>query len=160
VNADTLIETVRDAVATDDDLSAWCTAQFGALPTVYVDVDEASPPDEGDYPLIALHSHVRSGGTSKNAMVWELDFGCGVFNATRSDTETAGGVTVRTYTGMLQAARLAELVERAAIGALAGVIRNATFSSQCGQISEYPFFAAFTTLTAEQVYTSRSSRFS
>jgi len=49
-----LLTAIRDALAADGALNAWCKAQFGTGATVFLGIDDASPPTPDDYPVVAV----------------------------------------------------------------------------------------------------------
>lgn len=155
---DTLIGFVAQSVATDVDLCAWCTGQFGRPPMVYVDIDDANPPAQDDYPVVAIHGVSRNGSLGRNGWSIDLDLACGLVNQSMDRASVASGAMIVTYAGMPQAARMMELVELAVVRALRGSYPQISVTGENGQVSEYPLFAAFSTLTIEQMPTSRSPR--
>jgi hypothetical protein len=158
MHADELIYAARDAIAADAALGAWCTAQFGRLPSVWLDVDAQNPPTTDDYPVVALHGLNRAASLGANRWTIELWVGCGLLNSDVTRAADSSGSTLVTYPGMAQAARLAELVELALARALRGLFPAIDLAGENGQVSEYPLFAAFTRITAEQMPSSRAPR--
>ena len=148
----TIAETVRDAIAAFSDLNAWSQTTFGSLPTIYLGVDEDQPAPESDYPIVGLVNVRRMGALTSNAITWEIDLGCAVLN-----TELATAGTTKTYTGLLQANYLTELVEQALLQSR--LFRTIEFNGESGAIVDFPAFVAYSTLTLGLHASSRSPRF-
>lgn len=66
MNIITLLQTMRDAIASDSTIESWCIANYHRSHKVYLGMDHRDPPDVGDYPLIHLYP-------TKKITGWDLD---------------------------------------------------------------------------------------
>jgi len=115
-------------------------------------VDEDQPAADSEYPVIGIVNVRRSGGLASNAVTWNVDLGCAVINSSMATV----GIT-KTYTGLLQANYLTELVERALLPA--GLFRTIDFDGESGAIVDFPAFVAYSTITLGLHASSRMPRF-
>jgi len=138
---------IRNAIATDSALLAWCVAQFGKSPSVWVGIDEENPPAASQYPVIALLKIDQIRGGSKDENVWELTLGIAVSN----NGIVTSGITY-TYTGMLQAETLRELAEDSIYRAK---LSSADSDGQSMSINDYPLFISFSVMTIRILRTTR-----
>jgi len=120
---------IRDIIAADSDLAAWTHAQFSTPPEVHLGmrIDEPIPPD--DYPVVVIDS-IRRDYAHRDLFV--VSFGCGVVNEA---IEVVGNK--QTYTGLLQAEDMRELVCDALIH---GRFARIDFAGHTGQLHFYPTF--------------------
>lgn len=142
-----LLTTVRDAIAADQNLAAWCLDHLGSAPTVWLGIDPAKPPKEDDYPIVCVLGADQSRGDNRGEITWELQLGVGVIN-----DEISESGQVRTFTGLLQAAALREQVEDAVYRArIAGVGSSGASAEEW----YYPMFVAYSTIEVSALKTTR-----
>lgn len=147
-----MIESVRDILAADTDVNAWCQANFGRGLTVYVGIDEAQPAPPEDYPLAALVDLRARAGNAANRRTWELLLGLGVIAETVSVTGN-----VHTYTGLLQAEELRDLAENALLKGLA--LPGVSARGVSARINMFPTFVSYTLVSIEEIASRRQARF-
>jgi len=142
-----VLEAIRDAIAADSTLDAWCQAEIGKSPTVHLGIDEANPPPESDYPIVVIvgSDHLRS--ETEKEIAWPVYLGVGVVNGT---VLTDG--RKKTYEGLLQAEAMREQVENALYRSRIAGLDSAGNSSQD---SEYPIFVSFSVVTVREIKTTR-----
>lgn len=151
MTASELLQAVRDAIANDNTLTAWCQGRFGRGPLVLLGMDEQKPPQASEYPVIAVTGVTESLGEGKREVVREVFVGIGIHQEEIQE-ETTGERTVRTATGLLQAEELRRLVENAVYRArIAGLESRA----ESGAEAFYPLFVSYTVLTFTDLLTTR-----
>ena len=142
-----LLQTMRDALAVDPHLHAWCLDQFGKAPSVHLGIDENDPPTDGDYPVVALVGVEQVRGESAREIEWRVILGVGVVNP-----EIVQSGIVRTQTGLLQAETLRELSENALYRArLCDVDSAGDASSE----SYHPLYVSYTTVSIRHLKSTR-----
>ena len=134
-----LLIAIRNALATDATLAAWCTENLAATPTIFLGIDDAQPPAEDEYPLIAVVGIEQERGESERELSWSVMLGIGVVNE-----EIAASGSMRTRTGWLQAEGLREQAENALYRAR---IASAVTSGNASQECFHPLYVSFSTLT-------------
>ncbi len=85
-NLFTLIAAIRDALATDVALTAWCNTNYGQPQSIFVGVDQRKPPNEDDYPCIHLFPLSKASGYDLTEEANGVGLTCGVVN----EAETSG----------------------------------------------------------------------
>lgn len=101
-----LIEKVAAALVADATLHDWCEEKFGKAPLILLGIDERSPLDDEDYPVIPIVGISEERGEPHD--IWTLVLRAGVRNETIT---TIGGI--RTMEGFLQAEEMRGLVQEA-----------------------------------------------
>lgn len=142
-----ILVAVRNALASDATLTAWCTEQFSQAQTVMLGIDENRPPAETDYPVVAIAGIEQVRGQNRRELEWNLFLGVGVVNS-----EIANSGSMYTCTGMLQAETLREHVEDALYRARLCDVESAGDAS--GE-SYHPLYVSYTTVTVRQLRTTR-----
>ncbi len=142
-----LLTAIRDALAADEALNAWCKAQFGTGATVFLGIDDASPPTPDDYPVVAVMGADQARGQAGLEHEWNVEIGVGVEN---SKIDISGDKITRT--GLLQAEKLRELAEDAVYRA-----RILPMETRSESFSEYrhPVYQSFSVFTIRQAASSR-----
>ncbi len=146
------ITTARDILAADAAVKAWCQQAFFRDPAVYLGIDEDSPPEETEYPVIALVDVWSTAGASANRRTFEMAIGFGVV---QENITTVG--QVKTYDGVIQAEQFRELGELALLRGFNNPYMH--FSGNTAKIDLYPRFVSFTTLALDEVRSRRHRRF-
>lgn len=145
--ADLIVDMAR-ALASDMELDAWCRSEFGRSATVWIDIDDESPPETTEYPVIAIlgvTGDERGGG--KPEIHREVHLGCAVEN-----TKVERNDNMRIHRGFLQAERLRELAEAAIYRArLGGTGSEGSSASE----SRPPVFTSFSVITVTHLKTTR-----
>lgn len=147
-----MIETVRDILAADKDVLAWCQANFARDLTVYVGIDEAQPAPPEDYPLAAVIDLRARAGNTANRRAWDLLLGLGVVQ----ETITVNG-NIHTYDGFLQAEELRDLAENALLKGLSRPRVSA--GGWSARINMFPTFVSYTLISTEEIASRRQARF-
>jgi len=142
-----VLAAIRNAVAADATLTAWCMEQFGKAQTVLLGIDENRPPAEEDYPVVAIAGIEQVRGQARRELEWNVFLGVGVVNA-----EIAESGNMRTCTGMLQAETLRELAENALYRARLCDTESAGDAS--GE-SYHPLYVSYTTVTVRALKSTR-----
>lgn len=142
-----ILVAVRDALAADATLTAWCTEQFGKAQTVLLGIDENRPPAEEDYPVVAIAGIEQVRGQARRELEWNIFLGVGIINS-----EVAQSENMRTCSGMLQAETLREHAENALYRARLCDVESAGDAS--GE-SYHPLYVSYTTVAVRQLKTSR-----
>jgi len=142
-----VLQAIRDALAGDAALNAWCVEQFGKAPSVFLGIDENRPPAEEDYPLVALVGIEQVRGQDRRELEWRVFLGVGVVN----DEITESG-TVRTSTGFLHAETLRELAENALYRAR---LCDPESAGDASGESYHPLYVSYTTVAVRALKTTR-----
>lgn len=133
-----LIERCGQALAADAVLNAWCQTEFGKTLTILLDIDDAEPPGEDDYPHVAFLGVDQTRGLGEREVTWTLSMVVGVWNKA---IEVSGAV--KTRKGFLQAEQLRESVEDALIRAR--ILSNRS-ESEASSASNHPLYVSFTAI--------------
>lgn len=142
-----LLIAIRDALATDATLAAWCTAHLAATPTIFLGIDDVKPPAEDEYPIVAVVGIEQSRGESDRELSWSVMLGVGVVNE-----EISASGQMKTRTGMLDAESLREQVENALYRArIASAVTAGDASSEC----YHPLYVSYSTVTFTSLKTTR-----
>ncbi len=151
----TLLETVRDALAADVTLLAWCRDQLGAAPTIQLDFDEEQELDTDCYPFVGILTVQHDGDIQQRRNKFTLRMLAAVRKSDlNGETRTVdlGGssatVRVRTYTGRLQAEALREQVIAALYRARLGKV---SIGSDDMSHTYHPRFYSPFTVTVETI---------
>jgi hypothetical protein len=142
-----LLIAVRDALAADAALDAWCQAKFGKSATIFIGIDEQNPPAESDYPLVSLTGVTHDRGDSSQEINWDVFLGIGVVNTTITVS-----YNTKTAEGLLQAETMRELAENAIFRAKIAPAKSSGLSST---ESYYPLYVSYTALTISALKSSR-----
>lgn len=142
-----LLKKIKDALAADKELLAWCQQAFGKSPLISLGLDENNPPEADQYPLIAILGAEQVRGDDKRELVWELTLGVALLQEEILEI----GIT-RTHTGMLQVEDLRELAEDALYRAR---IAGTDSEGESASLSTYPLFMSLSTLTIKTLKTTR-----
>jgi hypothetical protein len=134
-----LLTAIRDALAADTALEAWCQEQFVKSATILLGLDERDPPGENDYPLVAIVGCTQERGDMARELSWKVFVGVGVVNE-----EIVIETNTKTATGLLQAEELRELAENAIYRAR---IASGASAGEASTESYYPLFVSYTTIT-------------
>ena len=100
-----LLTTIRDALAGDAALVAWCQTTFSATPVIQIDFDDQQ--DIEEFPLIALVQIGQEDGLMSPRKIWTINGTVFVRNTARA-AATVNGCKTLTYTGRLEAEGLRE----------------------------------------------------
>lgn len=147
MNTVRLLETMRDVLAADPAIAEWCMLEFGKPPMVFLEIDQANPPQAEDYPLIAILGVRQMRGDRLDKMEWEVDVGVGVIQP-----EVIISGSTRTFKGMLQAETLREHAENALYQARVSSLGS---SGESMSDSMFPIFMSFTTVTVQAMKSNR-----
>lgn len=147
MTTDELLIAARDALAADAALSEWCVDRFGKAPLVMLGLDDKNPPDEADYPIVAVIGIDQERGNSKRETDWRLHLGVGVVNS-----EIAESGSLRTYTGMVQAEQMREIAENALYRA---GLKDLNTTGESSSESYHPLYVSYSMVTVSMLKTTR-----
>jgi len=139
-----VLTTIRDIIANDQTLKDWCKAKFYQEHTVFLGVDEDNPPDDENYPVIAL-SYPRLSHGDRSRIVIEIDMAAGIINEEIEEDSTG---RIKTMAGIIDAENFIYKAEKAI---LSGYLGKTTFKREHLQMSVFPQFISFSTVTVEQL---------
>lgn len=159
----TLLTLIRDAIASDADLSQWCYTKYGRRPTVCVGVDMENPPGAADYPVVVIEDITETRGNAQNILSWVVSIGVGIMDETitTAAVTTPGAKpeddpvllsTTKTLAGLSDVETFREQIEALLVRSRFAKI---TFTTESAAINLYPEFNAFTFATIEQIHTRR-----
>ena len=142
-----LLTTLRDALAADDTLKAWCVATFSATPVFQIDFDDQQEVE--DFPLVAFIQISQDDGIINPRQVWTVNGSVFVKNTARTKA-TVNGCTTYTYDGRLECESLREQVIEAVYRARIGKVLVA---SEAMSHSFHPRYVSPFILTIEAIKT-------
>jgi len=151
-----IITLIRDAIASDLALSAWCVSKYGNTPTIYVGINIDNPPESENYPLVIIEEITEARGNAQNMMSWIVSIGCGIIDDTIVDAtvkvDTTTVSTTKTFSGVADVEAFREKVE--------DILKSSrfaklSFNTESIPINLYPEFNSFTFVTVEQIATRR-----
>lgn len=125
-----LLEKIRDALAADTELIAWCSANLASTPTIQLDFDEEQELEADCYPFVGVLTVQHDSDIHQRRATFTMRMLVAVrnsaLNSEIASVDIAGAPTsvkVRTYPGRLQAESLREQVI------------NALYRGQLGKVS-------------------------
>ena len=139
---------VRNTIAADAALNAWCQANYTKNTSVYLGFDDDDPPKASDYPVVGIISSTRVRGADKHKDVWDVEISSLLENDGKQSI--SNGIT---YTGFLHAESMRDLVENALYRAKIANIETAGASAI---FSNYPEFEAVSKVRISLIADSRS----
>lgn len=145
-----LLQHMQSTLLTDTALDTWCRAEFGRAPTVWLGVDEQTPPPEEDYPLVAVVGVDQMRGGSRAELQWQVHLGAGIVNS-----DFTANLNIRTYPGLMQAETLRELAENALYRARIGPALNIESTGEASSVSYHPLYVSYTTVIVSELRTTR-----
>lgn len=116
--------------------------------SVYLGVDQRNPPDQSNYPMIAIVDVRQNQKNPGNRRSWTVELGMVVVNDTVDDTDPREVA----YAGFTQVEAFRELVESTLIAAKIGKV---IFSGESEKLSDYPVFISGTTMQVEKIINRR-----
>lgn len=149
-----MIALLRDTLDADAALLAWSVLHYGRRHTVYIDLDGDNPPPSDDYPFVAITELSIEDGLVANARNFEIGLGCALLAREIDSTDS-----VRAYRGLLRVAEMSDLVCAALLGALRQAFPTSKAGASSGLSGEYPLYASYITLTADEIKSSRAPRY-
>ena len=144
---------LADRLSNDKDIVAWCVEKFGRGPTIFLGIDENAPPEQDDYPSIAISGVSRAMTQNHYQKSWDIGIGIGIYEETISSSEIAHGsatVILKKFDGFLLAEAFIDLIEKCIIRKF-----KVTFQGEHSTVSYYPLFVSYTTATIEQIVNMR-----
>lgn len=152
-----LIKKIKNLLATDTAILAWCLEAFGKYPTVYVGMNRENPAPKEDYPIIAITDLVELHGNATSTKTYDVAIGCGVLDYGITKTSAIEEVSEETpelraavteHDGIIAGETLRALVESALKQAR---FAKVTFETESGSFATYPLFVSFTIATVEVI---------
>lgn len=147
-----ILSAVHASLLSDSAMTAWCVAQFGVAPIIWLGVDDRNPPGDSDYPSVSIVGveHIRSAAT-RGSVDWRISIGAGVVNETLVSSGSS-----RIYTGLLQAETLRELAEDALYRAkISGLTVGIDSNGESSSASYHPLYISYATVLVSGLKTTR-----
>jgi len=135
---------IRNGVADDAYIKAWCQSNYGWDHKVYAGIDDRKPPGKTDCPYVYLFYESKRAGYRLE----QKEYNIGVITEIYKEgyTSVAGKANIITYTGMLHNELFRKLVEVAVISAIKGFFDGYAVD-QCDSVYEdsepYPYFRTY-----------------
>lgn len=139
-----VIQTVFNALVGNTDIHAFCNDVYEKNCSFYLGIDENAPPNELNYPLIALTGIFRNGRIDDRSQ-WNVDMTAGVVNETITADDYKKTTVLQ---GMLEAEQLITLAVEAV---QTEYIVKLSSEGEHSQISYYPLYVSYTTLSLERL---------
>jgi len=136
-----ILKEIQIAILEDGTLNDWCKEMFDCLPTCYLGIDEENPPDQDDYPVIALVGVTQNRSDLNRELSWDIDLGVGVINP-----EVTEGDNHKIYTGFLLAEELREYAENAIFRSSFSRI---TVAGEASSVSYHPLYVSYSTINVK-----------
>lgn len=149
MNMTTLIDTLRDAIAGDNTLEAWCNANY-SYPTLYVGIDLDKPPGESDYPVVHLYPVNKHTGYEAEEIEHIVGCSVGIYDATLS-TSTQGNTSIKEYRGISRCETFRKYVEALISGNIPSGKQIDDLQIEYSPPECFPFFLADMRFTISQV---------
>lgn len=141
MNINTLLESLRNAIADDASTKSWTTAKYARNHKVYVGIDLRNPPGDTDYPIVNLYMIRRQVGWQLENQINTFGVVCGIYET--GTTTVAGKANIVQMTSIEYIEEFRKLVETA----IYGVIPAGSFLDQVEIeyefIESYPFAFAY-----------------
>lgn len=135
-----LLRLMQSTLIADSALGAWCQAELGRAPTIWLGIDEQNPPPEDDYPLVAIVGVDQLRGGARAEIQWQVHLGAGVVNP-----EITTNLNARSYSGLMQAETLRELAENALYRARLPAV-NIESTGEASSVGYHPLYVSYTTV--------------
>ncbi|OPY78288.1 MAG: hypothetical protein A4E65_02311 [Syntrophorhabdus sp. PtaU1.Bin153] len=148
MNMNTILTTVRDAVADDSTVKTWTQATYTADHTVFLGIDSRNPPPHSSYPAVSLYPIQKLSGYGQDTIVHAIGVSVGIHD----NTLAAGGKSnVTEYNGMQRIETFRGKVIDAVVMALVGLsLRITRIETEYSAIEFFPFFLATIEIIAEE----------
>ena len=148
MNINTLIDTLSAAVATDADLSAWCQANYGRGPMVFIGFDERNPPAADDLPAVILYPVSKAVGLMRTGKDHGVMVECWLENDGLRPRD--GIANIVEYTGSYHIEQIRKLVENVSRSIDTGDAILAEADIEYDTVSHFPAFFAVMLLTYQE----------
>lgn len=131
-----ILEKIVEALQ-NQEISAFCTTTYGAVPTILIGLDQESPPNSTLYPVLAVSGVSKNWGFPKVTENYSFSVFVGVF-----DEQTTVSSNVTTMNGLENEHRLRALVEKSLFAAIpaANISNTETFFEVV-----FPYFCSIIT---------------
>lgn len=153
MNEYTILTNIRDAINSDAAVTAWCQTNYSVDPAIYLGIDQENPPDESEYPLIAVFPWSKESGTVRE----DEGFGVGLLVGVFDENRTKSGNLVE-YIGIQKIIELRRLVITAAAGADFDGGMVTTVDVEYEPVEMFPLFLASNNLSIDRPYAFREER--
>ena len=110
MNFNTLIETIRNAIALASTIKTWAEANYGRVHNTYIGTDPRNSPDSSKYPLIAIYPVSKKTGYDSMERIHDVDIVCGIYDENYTVT---GEDNITEYTGIKNIESFRKLIETA-----------------------------------------------
>ncbi len=141
-----LIQALRDGIADNSAVKAWCQATYGKDHKVYLGIDQDNPPAETAYPLVSLYPLSKKGGLFEERKTHEFGVSLGIYDSTLA----AGGKTnVIEYNGVQRIEAFRKLIS-AAISAALTTVRIIGSESTYEALELFPYFLCVQDFTCDE----------
>ena len=138
----TLLHALRDGLAADTTLAAWCVTNAGQAHTVFVGIDVQNPPTVAMYPIVHLYPlREATGGEPEH---WVVGCLAGLYDAAEAEVVSD---LVRELRVVSNLPVFAKRVQAALAGAAPADLQLATMAAEYETIDHFPFQAAAMELT-------------
>ena len=106
MDINTLIETLVDAVADQDDINTWSQIEYDRDYKTFENLDMRNPPQETDCPLVVIRPESKTGGLSEPVKSFGLGIDClvhdsGIPDETNGVIRFTGGRLVEEFRAMV-----------------------------------------------------------
>jgi len=138
MNFNTLIQNLRDGLATDSTIETWCQSEYSKSLTVVVGADKRNLPGASDCPLIHLFPLAKKTGYDDVAKIEHV---IGVVVGVHDTTVLSGiEANITEYEGVENLESLRKLVENAFVASVPSAVRVDEVIIAYDSIEDFPFF--------------------
>jgi len=150
MNIFTLLQTIRNQVAEDANIKAWCNLYYSQVHTVYIGMDLNNLPGEGDTPLVYLFPSGKQSGYALEAQPHQIIATCELFN--KNYEQVYGFDNCYEYTGVEHIVGFRKLVENSILAAISTLpaMEASDMETLYSPVEEFPFFQAVDVYTINQ----------
>jgi hypothetical protein len=135
-----LLPVLRDILIADTEIAAFCQENYAKDQTVFCGVNlEELPDPETHYPVIVIFYADRKKTGNTGTITYSVEVGCGVYDNDIVEVTA----TSKTYSGIIRAAELRELTEKA-IAKKSATLGKIDTTGDTYSDSIFPIFASNT----------------
>jgi hypothetical protein len=142
MDINTILTTLRDAIADDSATKTWTQSIYEADHTLFVGIDSRNPPGEADCPYVAIYHDSRGTGTGNAKKECNITVVCAIHDAS---LVTGGKKNVTEYAGVRRLEKFRQLIEAVVDAAdLGGRASVEAAAAEYEEIEHFPFFMCAT----------------
>lgn len=149
MDINTLLTTIRDAVADDTATKTWTQSIYTKDHHVFLGIDERNPPAESSYPAVSLYPVNKAAGEGQESIRHTVGLSLGIHDESLA---TGGKTNVTEYNGMQRIETFRQKVFDATATAVTGLsgMSITEIETEYSAIEFFPYFLCVMTITADE----------